>query len=215
MFRIFLFLGLCAIALARPDIPEISDCKYYTFDRPFSTVLRCNTNKALVPVNLRRDTSVVGPPSLNAINLVTLGLPKPSKFGDVTVARFTLKDGWLVEQHGLNVNFEFVDGFPANEFDVTTSNVLRATACGGECGGFCVDRDGFLVSVTPIRISFMGKADLVTDKGKKVPYRVKYFACPTENRDIFGGGDYESFSNSVPNPETCVPIYLGVQCTFL
>lgn len=96
------------------------------------------------------DTEIVGPTSLNAIKFITLGVPSPSDYGDVTVESFVLENGWLFEQSGLSVHFITVDGFDANEYGVSKSSILKAGECGGGCGGFCVDQDGYLVSVTPL-----------------------------------------------------------------
>jgi hypothetical protein len=95
------------------------------------------------------DTEIVGPTSLNAIKFITLGIPSPSYYGDVTVESFVLENGWLFEQSGLSVHFTTVDVFDANEYGVSKSSILKAGEC-GECGGFCVDQDGYLVSVTPV-----------------------------------------------------------------
>jgi len=41
--------------------------------------------------------------------------------------------------------------------------------------------------------------------------RVKFYACPNDEHGIHGGGEYQIFSNSVPDPHNCVPIYLGAK----
>ena len=51
---------------------------------------------------------------------------------------------------------------------------------------------------------------LVTDNGDYVPNKIKFYACPNDEQEIYGGGDYKVFSNNVPSPHLCVPIYLGV-----
>src|SRR5438270_454803 len=51
---------------------------------------------------------------------------------------------------------------------------------------------------------------VVTDTGDYIADRIKFYACPNEGQEIFGGGEYTVFSNSVPNPYLCIPIYLGV-----
>src|SRR5579862_3779342 len=51
---------------------------------------------------------------------------------------------------------------------------------------------------------------VVTDTGDYIAHRIKFYACPNEGQQIFGGGEYTVFSNSVPNPHLCIPIYLGV-----
>lgn len=107
---------------------------------------------AIVPVNLYPDTTVAGPSSLNAINFITLGIPSPSDYGDVTVESFTLENGWLYEQSGLSVQFTTIDGLDENDYGVSESSVLKAGECGGGCGGFCVDQNGYLVSVVPLGI---------------------------------------------------------------
>ena len=105
----------------------------------------------LVPVNLYPETDVVGPTSLNAINFITLGLPTASPFGAVTTETFSLNEGWLTEEGGLQVHFSEVDGLAGNEDGVTEGSVLKAgeEGCFDE-GVFCVDEDGYLVSVTPV-----------------------------------------------------------------
>ena len=108
---------------------------------------------ALVPINLYPDSDVVGPTSLNAINFITLGIPSTSEYGEVTVEAFTLENGWLFENSELSVHFTTAGGFEKNEFGVSESSVLKAGECNGGCGEFCVDREGYLVSVTPLGIS--------------------------------------------------------------
>jgi hypothetical protein len=105
---------------------------------------------ALVPINLHPDSDIVGPTCLNAISFITLGIPSTSEHGDVSVGSFTLDNGWLFENSGLSVHFFAVDGFKENKFGVTESSVLKAGGCDGECGKFCVDQDGYLVSVAPL-----------------------------------------------------------------
>jgi hypothetical protein len=115
---------------------------------------------ALVPVNLYPETEVIGPTSLDAVSFITLGIPLSSDVGSVTVESFTLVEGWLTEQSGLTVAFLTEEGFPTNAYGVSTSNVLIAADCSeeGECspgtyGGFCVDQDGYLVSVGALSTS--------------------------------------------------------------
>ena len=96
------------------------------------------------------DSDIVGPTSLNAIKFITLGIPSTSEYGDVTVESFTLENGWLFEKSGLSVHFSTVGRFNENEFGVSESSVLNAGECGGGCGGFCVDQEGYLVSVAPL-----------------------------------------------------------------
>src|ERR1700736_2911567 len=104
-------------------------------------------NIALVPINLYRETDIAGPTSLDAVDFITLGAPKPSVEGDVSVEAFTLLDGWLYEQSGLSVFFSKFEDFDNDE--ALETSVLRAGECGSECGGFCMDTEGFLVSVVP------------------------------------------------------------------
>ena len=109
---------------------------------------------ALVPINLYEKTEIVGPSSIDAIDCITLGIPCPSDYGTVSVESFTLTDGKLYEQNGLTVKFHDVDGFDDNDYGVSSSSVLKASECDGECGaGFCVDQGGYLVSVKPISTS--------------------------------------------------------------
>ena len=89
----------------------------------------------------------MGPTSLDAINFLTLGIPLPSKFGTVSVESFTLTDGLLTEQSGLLVHFTDEGGFPENEFGTCKTSVLKA---GDRGGNFCVDQDGYLMSVDPV-----------------------------------------------------------------
>jgi hypothetical protein len=116
---------------------------------------------ALVPINLRPDSEIIGPTSLNAVNFITLGIPLPSEYGSVTVESFTLENGWLFEQSGLSVHFTTINGLDENEYGVTATNVLKAGECGGGCsagfGGFCVDKDGYIVSVAPLGTSLFVK----------------------------------------------------------
>ena len=51
----------------------------------------------------------------------------------------------------------------------------------------------------------------VANDGEYVPCRVEFFACPNDGQEVFGGGEYKVFSNDVPDPVNCVPIYLGVK----
>lgn len=51
---------------------------------------------------------------------------------------------------------------------------------------------------------------VVTDTGDYISDKIKIYACPNDGQEIFGGGDYKIFSNNVPNPYLCIPIYLGV-----
>lgn len=96
------------------------------------------------------DSDIIGPTSLNAINFVTLGIPSMTEYGDVAVGSFTLDNGWLFENSGLSLQFSTVDGFNDNEFGVSESSVFKAGECDSGCGGFCVDHDGYLVSVAPL-----------------------------------------------------------------
>ena len=106
---------------------------------------------ALVPINLYDKTEVVGPASIDAIDYITLGVPYPSDQGTVSVESFTLTEGKLYEQNGMIVRFDPVDGFDKNQYGVSTSSVLNAAQCDGGCGaGFCVDKNGYLVSVKPL-----------------------------------------------------------------
>ena len=98
------------------------------------------------------ESDIVGPTSLNAIDFITLGIPSVSEYGDVTVESFTLENGWLFEISGLSVHFSTVEDFNENEFGVSESSVLKAGECDGGCGGFCVDQEGYLVSVAPLGI---------------------------------------------------------------
>jgi len=102
---------------------------------------------------LHPDSDVVGPTSLNAINFITLGIPSASEYGDATVESFTLENGWLFESSGLSVHFTTAGGFEKNEFGVSESSVLKAGECSRGCGEFCVDQEGYLVSVTPLGIT--------------------------------------------------------------
>ena len=98
------------------------------------------------------ETDITGPTSLDAINFITLGIPTCSDCGDVTVESFTLKDGLLYEQSGLSVRFVPEDGYYGNDHGVTETSVLKANECEGDCHGtFCVDAEGYLVSVQPLR----------------------------------------------------------------
>ena len=125
---------------------------------PFSNTLLII---ALVPINLRPDSEIIGPTSLNAVNFITLGIPLPSEYGKVTVESFSLENGWLFEQSGLSVHFAAINGLDENEYGVTATSVLKAAECGGGCsggaGGFCVDKDGYLVSVVPLGTAFFRK----------------------------------------------------------
>lgn len=52
------------------------------------------------------------------------------------------------------VKFQDVDGFEENDYGVSSSSVLKASECEGGCsGGFCVDKNGYLVSVKAISTS--------------------------------------------------------------
>ena len=99
-----------------------------------------------MPVNLYLDEDVVGPISLNAVNFITLGIPLSSESGDATVESFSLTDGYLSEQSGLQVSFSPVS---ENEWATTDSSVLKAGE-GPEPSTFALDQDGYLVSVTPL-----------------------------------------------------------------
>jgi hypothetical protein len=187
---------------------------------PFESVgLTC---AELVPVNLYPETDVVGPTSLNAVNFITLGLPTDSEFGPVTTETFSLNDGWLSEEGGLQVHFSEVEGLAGNEDGVTQSSVLKAGECFEE-SGFCIDGDGYLVSLTPVgnfpaKIPpfsfsvFVRRADFgVAGDGSFVAGRIKFYACPNEEQDTFGGGEYKVFSNNAADVDNCLPIYLGVK----
>jgi hypothetical protein len=107
----------------------------------------------LVPINLSPETEITGPTSLNAINFITLGIPYPSDFGEVTVESFSLTNGSLSEQSGLSVFFKTIGGYD----EIPQTSVLQASGCTGGCSQFCVDEDGYLVSVTPLGIPFPTK----------------------------------------------------------
>lgn len=157
----------------------------------------------------------MGPLSLNAIDFITLGTPSSSDFGDVKVESFTLENGWLHEQSGQMVYFPKIKSFDETGHNVAQSNALKAGECGGDCGGFCVDQDGYLVSIGLSSISLsVFKTDRVTDDGDYVHYRVKFYACPNGEQDVFGGGEYKVFLNSIHDENECVPIYLGVKELF-
>ena len=64
---------------------------------------------------------------------------------------FTLEDGLLFEASGLPIHFTPVE---ANEFGISESSVFKAGESLGRSGEFCVDRDGYLVSVAPLSILF-------------------------------------------------------------
>lgn len=51
---------------------------------------------------------------------------------------------------------------------------------------------------------------VVTDTGDYVADKIKFYACPNDGQEILGGGEYKVFSNNVPDPYLCIPIYLGV-----
>ena len=175
-----------------------------------------------MPVNLYLDEDVVGPISLNAVNFITLGIPLSSESGDATVESFSLTDGYLSEQSGLQVSFSPVS---ENEWATTDSSVLKAGES-HEPSIFGVDLDGYLVSVTPLSNNpsspplklvpvsvVLGVLTLrVVSDGSYVADRIKFFACPNEEQDDYGGGEYKVFSNNAPDPEKCLPIYLGVKC---
>jgi hypothetical protein len=161
------------------------------------------------------DTKIVGPVSLNVVDFITLGLPLLSELGDVTIESFTLENGWLYERSGRLVYFLTADELDESEYGVTQSGALKAGDHDGECGEFCVDQEGYLVSVgsasTPLSTS---KTDRVTNDGDYVRYRVKFHACPNGEQDLFGGGQYKVFLSSVSDEHECVPIYLGVKSLF-
>ena len=102
-----------------------------------------------MPVNLHLDDDVVGPTSLNAINFVTLGIPRSTEGGDVSIESFSLTDGCLSGQSGLQISFSPVSGLQTNSWGVTDSSVLKAGE-GPEPSTFALDQDGYLVSVTPL-----------------------------------------------------------------
>ena len=89
----------------------------------------------------------MGPTSLDAIDFLTLGLPLPSSYGPVTIESFTLRNGLLLEQSGLAVHFTTESGFSEDDDGVCKASVLKAGDYGGQ---FCVDKDGYLVSVDPV-----------------------------------------------------------------
>jgi hypothetical protein len=205
-------LSLLGVSLAQDDIPCTSTCLLNSFPGEFCNPLSPGSNLALIPINLYPESEISGPTSLDAINFITLGVPLPSEFGDVCVETFSLTNGWLTEKSGLAVYFTKIDEFDGNSDGVCESSVLKAGECGGGCGGFCVDEDGYLVSVAPLGTSQTRKrTDLVTDDGSYESNRVKFYACPNEAQDETGGGDYKIYSNSVPDQWNCVPIYLGVK----
>src|SRR5271154_1088486 len=100
-----------------------------------------------MPINLSPQTEVIGPTSLDVINFLTLGIPLPSSYGPVTMESFTLTNGLLTEQSGLSIHFTAETGFNDNEYGVCKTSVLKA---GDYSGEFCVDEDGYLVSVDPV-----------------------------------------------------------------
>jgi len=92
---------------------------------------------------------------LNALEFITLGLPVPSECGKVTVETFELKDGVLTEHGGQTVFFTQIDKFKKNRYGATKSSALVAGKCDKECtlkNQFCVDKEGYLVSVAPTRM---------------------------------------------------------------
>jgi hypothetical protein len=218
----FIVLSFVGAVMAGGDIPSTSTCLLDTFPESFSMspLLQVVMRAELVPVNLYPETDVVGPTSLNAENFVTLGLPVDSEFGPVTTETFSLQDGWLSEEGGLQVYFGEVEGLAGNEDGVTQSSVLKAGECLEE-SSFCVDGDGYLVSATPVGNpppkSPLSKrcgwgADFgVAGDGTFVAGRIKFYACPNEEQDTFGGGEYKIFSNNAADVDNCFPIYLGVK----
>ena len=104
----------------------------------------------LVPVNLFPDTDIIGPTSLDAVNFITLGIAKPSDYGDVLLEKFTLYNGKLFETNGISVYFASVTDLDPNKYGVTDTSVMQAGDCEGGCGDFCVDDEGYLISTKPL-----------------------------------------------------------------
>ena len=166
----------------------------------------------LVPVNLFPDTDIIGPTSLDAVNFITLGIAKPSDYGDVLLEKFTLYNGKLFETNGISVYFASVTDLDPNKYGVTETSVMQAGDCEGGCGDFCVDDEGYLISTKPLsNMPPSFDADVVTNSGEYVADRVKFYACPNYEQSTFGGGDYKIYSNGVYNPSQCIPIYLGLK----
>src|ERR1700737_5130902 len=114
-----------------------------------SVLSRCaRLNIALVPINLYRETDIAGPTSLDAVDFITLGAPKPSVEGDVSVEAFTLLDGWLYEQSGLSVFFSKFEDF--DNYEALETRVLRAEEGGSEAGGVCMDPGVFSFGFVPL-----------------------------------------------------------------
>jgi hypothetical protein len=149
-------LSLLGVSLAQEDIPCTSTCYLDSFPGEFCISFISIADLALVPINLYPESEISGPTSLDAINFITLGVPLSSEFGDVYVETFSLTNGWLTEKSGLAVYFTKIDEFAGNYDGVCESSVLKAGECGGGCGGFCVDADGYLVSVAPLGTSQVG-----------------------------------------------------------
>jgi hypothetical protein len=144
-------------AVASSALSSISQCLLNTFPEQFCIIVpERKLTLALIPVNLYPETEIAGPASLDAIDFITLGIPACSDCGDVTVESFTLEDGLLYEQSGLSVRFVPEDGYYGNDNGVIETSVLKADGCEGDCyGTFCVDAEGYLVSVQPLRTPYI------------------------------------------------------------
>ena len=138
---------------------------------------------ALVPVNVFPNTDVKGPTSLNALEFITLGLRVPSECGKVKVETFELTDGVLTEHDGLTVFFTEIDKFKKNKFGASKSSALVAGKCDKECtlkNQFCVDKEGYLVSVAPTRMLPWSDRVNYSRSGRRIPKAQSRILCVSQ-----------------------------------